>query len=149
MGSAALVERTIESLQRRGSNELKRIFIEDPTWTELGLKAFKIRLKNAERDAVRCWLEIWGVIEGDQSKALLAWLSAQGVVNAELAQQMIALAKRAMESSDTDAYRLAKQLVRARVMADPDERRRVMQEIFGAMEVPASMTNGHANGAHA
>jgi len=142
VGSALLIEETIRALQRKGAGELKRIFCEDDSWTELGLRAFKTRLENAERDALRFWLEIRGVIDGDMNRVLLAWLATQGISDAETARALLSLAKRAQDSSERDAYMLAKQLVRARVQADPDERRRARQEIFGEMPVADALEPG-------
>jgi hypothetical protein len=138
MGSAALIAETVRQLQRRDPEKLKEILSSDE-WLGIALRAFKTRLENAERDAVRIYFEQYGLIEGDMNRALAQWLAAQGVESAQVAQAMIELAKRAMDSSERDAYRLAKELVRARVMADPDERRRAMQEIFGQMEIPARL----------
>lgn len=141
VGSNALIEATIASLQRKGKDSLREIFCDDDSddpesWTRLGLRAFKTRLANCERDATRQWLEIRRVIDGDMARALLGWLAAQGVTSVELASQLLTMARKAMDSTERDAYTLAKQLVRARVLADPDERRRVRQEIFGEMSAP-------------
>lgn len=156
VGSNALIEATIASLQRKGKDALREIFCDDDSddpesWTRLGLRAWKTRLKNCERDATRQWLEIRRVIDGDTTRALLVWLASQGVESVELANNLLALAQRAVTSTERDAYTLAKQLVRARVLADPDERRRVRQEIFGEMSAPIAdvVSDATAHGEYA
>lgn len=104
------------------------------------------RAKKGSRSCINGVVRI-ATAAGSAEKLLLAFLAAQGVTSLAEGVRCLQLAKRADGSTDTDAYRLAKQLVRARVMADPDERRRAMQEIFGAMEAPPMLTNGNGHAA--
>jgi len=138
-GSSTLIAKTL-GLVKAGA-DLKHSIAKDPDWTRIGLEAFHTRLVNAERDAVRHWLEVQGLIHGDMNAALLAWLAARGIADAAKAEGLLAMAMRAQQSTERDAYTLAKELVRKRVMADPDERRRALQEIFGMMPVADAPMN--------
>jgi hypothetical protein len=60
-----------------------------------------------------------------------------GAKTVDDAERLIDSARRARDANADDAYRLAKDLVRTRIASDPVERRRVMQEIFGVMDVSA------------
>lgn len=152
MGSSSMIEYTISNLQKRNPEQLRTMLWSDE-WLTVGLEAFHARLSGHKRDAVRQYFEMLEMVSGKGDKALAMWLASVGVTNAELARDMLDMARRAMDAKDDDAYKIAKDLIRAKVQADPDERRRVMQELFGMMDAgvvespaPVAALNGHANG---
>jgi len=74
-----------------------------------------------------------------------------GVEDVNESSRLLTAARNALGTNADDAYRLAKQLVRTRVMSDPEERVRSMQEIYGLMpngvataSLQPHQTNGHA-----
>ena len=153
MGTVGAVQHTIANLQKRNSDQLRTMLWSDE-WLTVGLEAFHSRLVDGKRDAVRLYFESLELVSGKDNKAVAMWLASVGITNAELARDMLDMARRAMDAKDDDAYKLAKDLIRAKVQADPEERRRVMQEIFGMMDAsafdgpaPLVAVNGHgANG---
>jgi hypothetical protein len=149
MGAYGLTERTIAQLHRRSPEALREQLWSDE-WLQLGLDGFKTRLANAERDAVRCFFEAIELVGSRDDAMLLAFLAGSGARDAEHARLLIARASSVEGVSDVDVYRMAKELVRARIMADPDERRRAMQEIFGLMDASetgaAKANGGNGNG---
>ena len=99
----------------------------------------------------------WACLAGLRAAGLLAmktevsvaFLIAEriGVKDPAEAERLISAASRARGSSGEDAYRLAKQLVRERIKADPVERLASMQEIYGITEIPnAVYALGSPNG---
>lgn len=155
MGTVGAVEHTIANLQKRNSEQLRSMLWSDE-WLSVGLEAFHSRLAAGKRDAVRLYFESLEMVSGKGDKALAMWLASVGVTNAELARDMLDMARRAMDAKDDDAYKIAKDLIRAKVQADPEERRRVMQELFGMMDAsafdgpaPLVAVNGHGTNGHA
>jgi hypothetical protein len=69
-----------------------------------------------------------------------------GVEDVSEATRLLGAARSALGTNADDAYRLAKQLVRTRVMSDPDERKRSMQEIYGLMDATPESHQRAGNG---
>lgn len=149
MGSAGMIHESIIALQNRRGEDFRELFRSDH-WLKLGLTAFETRLARAERDAVRAWLECVEAVHGPENRAVLLLLGRYGLTDETDLARKLTLAAAAEDADATMAYRLAKQLVREKVLSDPVERRRVMQEIFGVLDVteavPVAALNGHANG---
>lgn len=152
MGSSNAIACTLENLHKRNPEALRELLWSDE-WLTLGLEAFHARLSDHKRDAVKQYFQMLEMVSGKGDKALAMWLASVGVTNAELARDMLDMARRAMDAKDDDAYKIAKDLIRAKVQADPEERRRVMQELFGMMDAsafdgpaPLVAVSGHANG---
>jgi hypothetical protein len=144
MAIGTVGERVIAQMAKRTPDELRRALWSDE-WIKAAMDALYARLLEAERDAVRLYFQALELIDGKETTAILVFCGSLGLSDPDQVRRMVELAKRADGSSETDAYRLAKELVRHRVMADPDERRRAMQEIFGIMDATVMPhTNGHA-----
>ena len=121
-----------------------RAMLWGPEWVQLGMDAFKTRLRDAERDAVRLYFEALGVVSGREAAMVAAFLAGAGVRDETEGRRFIALGKRAEGATDFDSYRLAKQIVREHIAADPAERRRVMQELFGVVDSAEVVPQGSA-----
>ena len=143
--SSTIISQVVATMRDRRGEDFRNLFRTDH-WLKLGLRAFEIRLENAERDALRAWLECVEAVHGPENRAVLLLLGRHNLADeSELARKLDLAA--AADGADADmAYRLGKQIVRERVMSDPQERRRAMQEIFGVLDVTQIQTNG--NGAH-
>lgn len=142
-GSSTMVHDALMTLRDRSGEDFRALFRSDE-WLKLGLEAFRVRLENHERDALRHWLECVGAVHGTENRAVLLLLGRYGLIDETDLARKLDIARAAEDADASVAYRLAKQLVRERVLSDPQERRRAMQEIFGVMEVPAHLSNGHA-----
>ncbi len=136
MGSSGMIEASISSLQQRRGEDFRELFRSD-YWLNLGLSAFEARLKAHTRDAVRQWLECVEAVHGPENRAVLLLLGRYGLTDETDLARKLAMAQAAEDADATMAYRLAKTLVRERVLSDPVERRRAMQEIFGVLDVTA------------
>ena len=143
--SSTIIAQTVATMRDRRGEAFRELFRTDH-WLQLGLKAFEMRLERGERDALRAWLECVEAVHGPENRAVILLLGRHGLADeGELARKLEWA--EAAEGADADmAYRLGKQIVRERVMSDPQERRRALQEIFGVLDVTQIQTNG--NGAH-
>ena len=135
-GSTTLLERTVSKLATDQPADF-RAMMRDPDWMRLGLAAFKTRLENAERDAVRLFFEAQGWVHGHETTLVLAFLGAHGVTSMEDAERYLRLGKTADGTTIEDARRVAVSTLRGLMRADPSERTRLMQELFGMSEVAA------------
>jgi len=136
MGSASLIERSISRLHDDSPVDF-RAMMADPDWMRLGLAAFKTRLEHAERDAVRLFFEAQGWVHGHETTLVLAFLGAHGVTSMADAERYLRLGKTADGTTIDDARRVAVSTLRGLMRADPSERTRLMQELFGMSEVAA------------
>lgn len=91
--------------------------------------------KAPQRWACIAGLKVAGML-AMKTEVSVAFLIAEqiGTKDPAEAKRLIEAAGRARQSGPEDAYRLAKQIVRDRIKADPDERRRAMQELFGLID---------------
>lgn len=135
-GTRTLIRRSIEFLRDHKPDQFRALFA-DQEWMELALDAFRARLKAHERDAVRLYFEAMGWVGGRETTLILAFLGAHGVTNMDDAGRYLRLAKSADGATIEDARRTAVATLRGLMRADPSERKRLMQELFGLTEVAA------------
>lgn len=62
-----------------------------------------------------------------------------GAKSVQQAERLLDTAASALTASPDDSLRLAMRIVRDRIMADPDFRRRSMQELYGLIDAPGSV----------
>lgn len=104
----------------------------------------------------------WACLAGLRAAGMLAmkaelsvaFLIAErvGVKDPAEAERLLDAANRARGASPDDTLRLAMRIVRERIMADPEFRRRSMQELYGLIDAPASVIaapKANGNGSHA
>lgn len=143
-----LATRTVLGLTARNPEALRAALWSDE-WVEAGLAAFHARLVAQKRDALRLYLEAIEAVSGKNERAIVVFCASLGESDPERVRRMVELARSSEGSNETDAYRLAKQLVRERIMSDPAERRAAMQEIFGIMDATPYANGANGNGGHA
>lgn len=157
MGSAAVIQNTIRELERRDPESLRQMLWSDD-WLALGLQAFRTRLENAERDAVRMYLEAIGTLGPQGDRTIVMLLGSIGVSDAEEARRLVEVARSAEQA---DVAQLQQQWLSfgRTLMRDPRFRETAREVLFGELsalpeassaevvgDLPGSTMNGHANG---
>jgi len=150
-----LIVKTIADLRERSPEALRAVLFSDE-WLERGMKCFAKRLDDGERDAMRLYFEAIGAVGSREQAIMAALLASLGVASLEAARDFVRRGQAVAEASSDDAYRLARQICRMKIQADPRERKRLLQELFGLLDVaeveqviselPPPATNGHTNG---
>lgn len=156
MGSAAVIRGAIAELERRDPEGLRQMLWSDE-WLTLALTAFRTRLENAERDAVRAYFEAIKLLGPQSDSTIVMVLGNLGVTDADEARRLVAVAR---EAENADVGQLQQQWLTCgrRLMRDPRFRETAREVLFGeraalsSAEVVETVANGHrnghANGAH-
>ena len=111
MGSAEEIERAINTMHARSPEALRELLLSD-TWLKAFLTAFKKRLDDHQRDAVRLYAQAIELVGGREDRTLVILLSTLGVQDIEQARQMIERVK-SLEAVDEHAtYRMCERFVR-------------------------------------
>ena len=111
-------------------------------WLVYALQGFKARLKAGKRDAIRLYFEAVELVSSKRDAALIMICSDLGVKDIGEGKTLVGMAKRALGSTPDDAYSTAKRICRERIKADPTERIRLRQELFGEREIEEEVAVG-------
>lgn len=148
MGSAALIETTIQQLVQRDAESLRTMLWSDE-WLRAGLTAFKRRLDDGERDAVRMYFEALKLVGDRNDKTLVLLLGSLGLSDMDEVRRLVTVAKGAEDVTPEQADQQWLAFGRRRMKADPRFRVWAREVLFGEREVEAEAEpgrNGHTNG---
>lgn len=109
MGNALVYASALAEMERRDAESLRKLLLSDD-WLDCALRAFRKRLEDGERDAVRLYMQEVARLRNEK-RVVVVFLERLGVTSLDEAERLIKLAREADEMDPDMEYQAALKLV--------------------------------------